>query len=374
MAVVDHGPMLRACEAELTDENLIELLDCLIKSRWWLGEAVDSARIEAVTLAFFDGSAPDGRKQGVLEMLLCWLEQQDEPGTNLPRPDVPSRRFLYGLCCALMDMPRDNASVHKLWMLYLYNADGYPPAYDEYGEFLNQNYFWLWMAFRDGVPWPEREEPCRRRLLSDKVRRIRYEMIVGQVLARQAVVDYDDHIFHSFRRLLLESLQTEERDFSLRRDPAKNLSALRIGLRSHLASLYLKRRCVNEAVGQLSNSATEQLISSVLLGEEAGFRGFLEALSAMPLGMTSGCLRRMVLRGLKLPHRAAMDFVTFTVARAHLRKAAGHAEGGRQFLGVAKRLLKQQLDDREGVWSNNTAVAVFHHAYDCICAAIIAYE
>jgi hypothetical protein len=283
MAAEDLSGFLTSCSDSLNSSSVTQLLDHLIEVKWPLRDTEHSVAITEQLINYFNGQYSEGEKSLVLETVLCWLEQQDDPSGFAVGMDLPSPALLVELCTVTSDFSVGNWNLMKLWLLRIYNSDSekeaVEAAYDRFGQGLGP----CVEAFKECLPLPKRAYPCVIRAKQDPVRLLRYAVGACKVVGlRRAVSDLQKFCTQTLQKCLLQSLEVAVKDNPWRGNHAEALFAVRLHIRRDLAILFLNSKRPRRALQHLSNSATELCGRSSLPNEEFGFRRFLSFLGAGP--------------------------------------------------------------------------------------------
>jgi hypothetical protein len=342
MAASDVGNLLTACVASLSSSTLLQLLDQLIEVKWPLKETEHSEVIGELLTAFFSGQASKTEKTLVLETVLCWFEQQDDPSPFVSGTDLPSISLLADLCSVTTDFTVDSFELMKLWLLYIYNSENEKEAveatYDRFGEGTGP----IVEAFRLCLPMPKRPYPCLIRAKQDPVRLLRYAVAGCKVLAlRRANEWYQQFSSKVLQKSLRMSLETSANANPWRENHAEALFALRLHIRRDLATYFMNFKRPRRALQQLSNSATELCGRPNWPGEVFGLRHFLGFVGAGPMDVGYTQIRLMLypLGEVILPKAYLFDFYAFVRARAYMAKQRNRRKRAVAWAALGRRYM-----------------------------------
>jgi hypothetical protein len=344
MASDGIADLLNACAASADTSMLISLLDHLIEVKWPLRNTEHSETIQELLLRFFNGQSSEAEKTPVLETVLCWLEQQDDPSDFTTGMDLPSPALLADLCNATTDFSVESLDLMKLWLLFIYNShdarEVIEAAYDRFGQGLGP----CVDAFRECLPMPKRAYPCLIRAKQDPVRLLRYAVSACKVISlRRAVPDLQKFCSRTLQKCLLLSLEVAKTENPWRSDHAEALFAVRLHIRRDLATYFLNFKRPRRALQHLSNNATELCGRSDLPGEEFGFRRFIAYLGAGPTDVRYRQIRSLLypLGEVIIPNAYLLDFVAFVTARAATSRQRKRRSQARAWTALGRRCLKE---------------------------------
>jgi hypothetical protein len=340
MAAKEFNDLLSACANSINSSSLTQLLDYLIEVNWPLRDTEHSEAINEWLLNYFNSQSSEAEKTLVLETVLCWLEQQDDPSGFTAGIDLPSPALLADLCSATTDFSVANRDLMKLWLLRIYNSaderEAVEAAYDRFGQGLGP----CVEAFKECLPLPKRAYPCVIRAKQDPVRLLRYAVGACKVVGlRRADSDLQKFCTQTLQKCLLQSLEMAVKDNPWRDNHAEALFAVRLHIRRDLAVLFLNSKRPRRALQHLSNSATELCGRSSLPNEEFGFRRFLSRLGAGPTDVRYGRISRLLYPTgeVIIPNAYLYDFLAFISARAYTSKQRSRRSRARAWTALGRR-------------------------------------
>jgi hypothetical protein len=213
MAANATEELLRQCEREPTSGSLLPLLDHAIEIKLPLKSVEYYTRIAMVIKSFFMCCADPQERAYVLETVLCWFEQHDEPFSTGERVDFPSLALLEDLCKQYtLDFPIGHIDMLKLWLMFIYVSPDPWSLFDAFEERITRNgYGPIMRHFSTQLPWPTRPYPCQVRARQDIVRMLRYGVMASLFVCHQG--ERHDHYMFARRilqRCLLESYKAAE--------------------------------------------------------------------------------------------------------------------------------------------------------------------
>jgi hypothetical protein len=359
---------LTECEASPSYQNVLRLVHGVISLNVHLADRYWTSRIHTVCLNFFDSSRSQKKNNAVLEAVVCWLEQQDDPDSVPPSINVPDQDFLERLCDAVGDLPSACVARNKLWFLRIFNSADITMSIHEYYASIQWVADVVEKVFADGVPMSRLAEPFMRRQFQDPVRSIRYGYISALVLELHPLSSSADSRLSYVigKRNLSKALDVQHSINPFRVHHADALFFLRLKLRSMLARLSLTLRNYTTALFHLSTSANEQCLRLFVVGEVGGYRQFLLKVATDPMDVALPALSRLFDEGVVIPALGLWDFVIFIVARAFLMRNGRNVEGGRAFLEMGRTNFVKFNPQVHFPHENSKKRALYSHALICL--------
>jgi hypothetical protein len=329
-----------ACEAETSVASLQILFRALITHSEKVDYAYSLRFGSLLTLAFMSAGVSTHEKELTLDILVLWLEQQDDPNKMFVPSNLPILTVLERLCeLASSFLPPTSAVLHKIWFLYIFNSVdmcGTAKAYERKLTAVNRSspYEAMKALFLSGPPAPQTGSNIDDHYNEDPVRDVRYDCIFSFLAFVQGEVEVSREVAE---RALRQSFEASMEVIARRPQSLDDLVCSRIFIRSQLALCHLQTDNYAEAIAQLVSSASEQCLQPDVMGDEdSGYRQFLLTVSIR--GSTFGASELLAYEGGGhfIPHEGAKDFSLLICARARLLRSLQRRQEGRNLLEVAR--------------------------------------